>query len=184
MAAGTKPRRQAKVDAAEIRATAQADAARRLECAEAERRAILTDANHRASLVLREAERKAAAEAVRLRNEALHDAARIRDEAVEEIVKLMATLTTERDHILADARDDARRIVDAAGQDGVSTSTEFEPRVDVAPSEQSPEGCAEPDPQASVSELDEILFTGMPAPQSDSPPHAMQRRRKGFRRWH
>jgi hypothetical protein len=129
--------RGAETDANGMRAAGRTWAARRLEAAEVERREILTDATYRASLVLREAEARLAAiqrEALehreqsmrhamedrdRLREEAIVEARQIREDAAEEVAKLMSTLNIERDHILADARDDARRIIEAA-QEAVS----------------------------------------------------------------
>jgi cell division septum initiation protein DivIVA len=48
------------------------------------------------------------------------EARSIREDATEEVAKLMATLNTERDHILADARDDARRILEDARESSAS----------------------------------------------------------------
>jgi len=58
--------------------------------------------------------REAIAERDRIRRDAMLDAKAIRDDAAEEAAKLLSKLNTEREHILADARDDARRIFEAA----------------------------------------------------------------------
>jgi len=177
MAAGAKARRHAQLIAAQL-----------LERAEAERQAMLTEAIERASVIVREAEIQAADEANRLRDEALLDAKRIREEAVEEIVKMMSTLTTERDHILADARDDARRIIESAEQERDATELELDSSTPDAATENAPEDAAEDyaTPRApSLSELDELFFAGAPAPAplAQAPP-LPRRRRKRFQRRH
>ena len=156
MATGAKARRQAEADAA----------------------AILADASQRAGVILREAEAHAADEAARVREEALQDAKRIREDAVEEIVKLMSTLTTERDHILADARDDARRIIESAREEGEATAPEVDASTSSAPAEPPPETHAAQGHVASRSELDELYFSGAPEPAPLAQPRPFQRRRR------
>jgi len=178
MGAGTKPRHRAKQEADATRAAGRADAARRVKSAEAERQVILTEATHRASVIVADAKAEAAREAARLRNEALEDAKRIREEAVEEIVKLMSTLTTERDHILADARDDARRIVDAVGKSADSKRNTVQPSAAVEQPKPTSNADAAQDQAASKSELDKLFFAGAPEPAPVTPASPLERRRK------
>jgi F0F1-type ATP synthase membrane subunit b/b' len=160
MASGRKERHDAKIDAAEI----------------------LAEATERASAILREAQLEAVKEGARLREMALEDAKRIREEAVEEIVKLMSTLTTERDHILADARDDARRIVDEARQERVETRRDVGASTAGDRSELTTDSDAAQDRAASRSELDELFFADAPESAPLAQPRPQQRRRKRFRR--
>jgi len=178
MAAGAKARRQAQVDADAVRAASRADAAHRVERAEAERQAILADARQRAAVIVREAEREAADAAGRLNEVALLDAKRIREEAVEEILKLMSTLTTERDHILADARDDARRIVDAAQQARDASRVDVSTSTDGEHTDRAPEADTARHRVASTSELDELFFASAPDPAPIAPPSPVERRRR------
>ena len=67
-------------------------------------------------------------ESGRLRDEAMAQARQIIEDAANEAAKLITTMNMEREHILADARDDARRIIDEAREstavDAVPTDVE------------------------------------------------------------
>jgi hypothetical protein len=79
----------------------------------------------------------------RLRQDALLDAQRIREDATEDAAKLLSTLNTERDFILADARDDARRIIDGAHDAIWVDDAALPPTLDPQPWGQEPEVVAE-----------------------------------------
>ena len=158
---------------------------------------MLRDAEAKASTLEREATeereqqwRAAGEERDQLREAAVQEAARIREDAAEDIIKLMVTLNTERDHILADARDDARRIVEAEGE-RVSTagdsgtgcdSSLSRPDEGVVVPSPAPEPSSTVDHDALISELDALLFAGMPTPPPPSATPPLRRRRKRFRR--
>ena len=84
------------------------------------------------------------------------DARRIREDAAEEAAKLMQTLYTERDHVLADARDDVRRIVDGA-YETMWTDDEPFPLTEGEP----------PTAETSESGAEDIPDADSPAPSGD-----------------
>jgi hypothetical protein len=75
--------------------------------------------------------RNAMEERDRLRDEAIAQARIIIENATHDAAKLITTVNTEREHILADARDDARRIIEEAHETATcEVAPELEPAIE------------------------------------------------------